>query len=43
MSADLSGQREELLEVIIDPAKLESYGVSSDDLFRLVVNKSDGK
>ncbi|MBI1211150.1 MAG: MMPL family transporter [Alphaproteobacteria bacterium] len=36
LSADLSGQREELLEVIIDPAKLETYGVSSDDLYRLV-------
>lgn len=36
LSADLSGQREELLEVLIDPAKLETYGVSSDDLFRLV-------
>jgi multidrug efflux pump len=40
LSADLSGQREELLEVIIDPGKLETYGVSSDDLFRLVVNNN---
>ena len=40
LSADLSGQREELLEVVIDPGKLESYGVSSDDLFRLVLNNN---
>lgn len=37
LSADLSGQREELLEVVIDPARLDSYGISSEDLFRLVV------
>ncbi len=37
LAADLSGQREELLEVTIDPTRLDSYGISSEDLFRLVV------
>ncbi len=37
LAAELSGQREELLEVTIDPTRLESYGISSEDLFRLVV------
>ncbi|MCE9524060.1 MAG: efflux RND transporter permease subunit, partial [Alphaproteobacteria bacterium] len=40
LDAELSGQREELLEVIIDPARLDSYGVSSEDLFRLVVRNN---
>ena len=40
LDAELSGQREELLEVVIDPARLESYGVSSEDLFRLVINNN---
>lgn len=37
LDAQLSGQREELLEVTIDPTRLDSYGISSEDLFRLVV------
>lgn len=40
LDAELSGQREELLEVVIDPARLDSYGVTSEDLFRLVVNNN---
>jgi multidrug efflux pump len=36
LNADLSGQREEQLEVVIDPARVQSYGVSSVDLFRVV-------
>ena len=34
MSVDLIGARDELLEVIIDPAKMESYGISSQELFQ---------
>jgi multidrug efflux pump len=40
LDAELSGQREELLEVVIDPARLDSYGVSSEDLFSLVVRNN---
>ena len=36
LNADLSGQREEQLEVVIDPGRVQSYGVSSADLFRVV-------
>lgn len=36
LSADLSGQREEVLEIIIDPSRLQSYGVTGSDLFRVV-------
>jgi len=40
LDAELSGQREELLEVIIDPSRMESYAVSSTDLFRLVTQNN---
>lgn len=36
LSADISGDREEVLEVIIDPVKLESYQVSNTDLINAV-------
>ncbi len=36
LGADLSGQRDEVLEIVIDPARVQSYGVSSGDLFRVV-------
>ncbi|MGI9514591.1 MAG: efflux RND transporter permease subunit [Anderseniella sp.] len=54
LEAKLSGQREELLEIIVDPVKLEAYGVTQQGLLnsaslnnRLVaagaVNSSAGK
>lgn len=36
LEANLQGAREELLEVVIDPARVESYGISADDLFSIV-------
>jgi multidrug efflux pump len=36
LSADVGGEREELLEVIVDPVALESYGLSYEDLFNYV-------
>ena len=36
LSADLVGNREELLEVVIDPAKLESYNISQQELINAV-------
>ena len=36
LSADLAGQREELLEVIINQSKLESYNISQTELIRNV-------
>ena len=32
LEAKLSGQREELLEVVVDPVKLEAYGVTQQEL-----------
>jgi multidrug efflux pump len=36
LEANLSGAREELLEIVIDPARVESFGLSADDLFSIV-------
>ena len=40
LSADMIGAREELLEVIIDPAKLESYGITNQQLVQAVTNNN---
>ncbi len=36
MEANLTGAREELLEVILDPAKLEAYNISQNELLNAV-------
>jgi multidrug efflux pump len=36
LSADVAGDREELLEVIVDPVRLESYNLSYEELFNYV-------
>ena len=36
LSANIVGNREELLEVIVDPVRLESYRVSQEDLIRAI-------
>jgi multidrug efflux pump len=36
LEANLSGAREELLQVTIDPAKLESYGLTQNEIFTAV-------
>lgn len=40
LEANLSGQREELLEVIIDTVKLESYNISQDELISTVTRNN---
>lgn len=40
MSADLRGQREELLEVVIDPAVLEAYQISSEELINTIIRNN---
>ncbi len=40
LSVDLSGQREEVLEIVVDQARLQSFGVSSGDLFRVVASNN---
>lgn len=36
LSADITGRRDELLEIVVDPLKLESYRISQADLLNLV-------
>ena len=40
LEANLSGHREELLEVLIDPAKLQSYEIDPQDLGRRLINNN---
>jgi len=40
LEAKLSGQREELLEVLVDPTKLESYKIDPKDLGRRLINNN---
>jgi multidrug efflux pump len=40
LEATLSGQRDEMLEVIIDPLALETYNVSATDLIKVVNNNN---
>ena len=40
LEANLSGQREELLEIIIDQTRLQSYGLSQEELIRSVGNNN---
>jgi len=40
LSADMSGHREEVVEAIIDPARLEHYRISSDQLINAVVGNN---
>ena len=38
LSADMVGNREELLEAIIDPAQLETYGLTNQQIVQAVNN-----
>ena len=40
LEVGLTGQREEMVEVIIDPLQLESYGVAADELIGIVSRNS---
>ena len=40
LSAALTGHRDEMLEVLIDPLKLESYNVTAGELINVVVNNN---
>lgn len=39
MSADMVGDREELLEAIIDPAQLETYGLTNQQIVQAVTDR----
>jgi len=40
LEANLRGEREELIEVIIDPARLQSYNINQDELIRAVLRNN---
>ena len=40
LEAGLSGQRDEMLEVVIDPLRLEAYNVTAGELINVVVNNN---
>ncbi len=40
LEADIAGDREELLEIIIDPVRLQSYGISEIELFQTVARNN---
>ena len=40
LDVDIGGQRNEMLEVVIDPAKLESFGISQQEMFSAVSNNN---
>ncbi|WP_435141605.1 efflux RND transporter permease subunit [Pseudopelagicola sp. nBUS_19] len=40
LEAGIAGQREEMLEVVIDPLRLESYNVTASELINVVVNNN---
>ena len=40
LDADISGERQEMLEIVIDPAKLESYGLTEAEMFSAIANNN---
>ncbi|PJI92213.1 multidrug efflux pump [Yoonia maricola] len=40
LEAGLAGQRDEMLEVVIDPLRLEAYNVTADELINVVSNNN---
>lgn len=40
LDADISGERQEMLEIVIDPAKLESYGLTEAEMFAAISNNN---
>ena len=40
LDAQLTGTRDEMLEIVIDPAKLESYGITQQEMFQAITNNN---
>jgi multidrug efflux pump len=40
LDAQLSGNRDEMLEIVIDPAKLEAYGMTQQEMFDAITNNN---
>ena len=40
LEAEINGKREELVEIVIDPSRLESYGITAAELLQVVSNNN---
>jgi len=40
LDVDIDGERKEMLEILIDPAKLEAYGITQTEMFNAVANNN---
>jgi multidrug efflux pump len=40
LDAQLSGTRDEMLEIVVDPSKLESYGITQQEMFQAITNNN---
>jgi multidrug efflux pump len=40
LDVDIDGERKEMLEIVIDPAKLETYGITQQEMFAAVSNNN---
>jgi multidrug efflux pump len=40
LDASISGERQEMLEIVIDPAKLESFGITQAEMFSAITNNN---
>ena len=40
LDVDIDGERKEMLEILIDPAKLESFGITQQEMFAAVSNNN---
>src|SRR5690606_12748302 len=40
LSAEIAGDREELLEIVVDPARMEALGVTQDELITVVARNN---
>ncbi|MEI9932529.1 MAG: efflux RND transporter permease subunit [Rhizomicrobium sp.] len=40
LDVDIDGERKEMLEIVIDPAKLESFGITQQEMFDAVSNNN---
>lgn len=40
LDVDIDGERQEQLEIVIDPAKMESYGITQQEMFNAVTNNN---
>jgi multidrug efflux pump len=40
LDVDIDGERKEMLEILMDPAKLEAYGITQEEMFNAVSNNN---